>query len=117
MPRKEPGEPYYRLSIDEAAGMYGDDDAVFVDVRRMDEYIEGHIKEALFITVDDLMARIDEVPHDKKPHYICAVGARSGLAREMAAAMGYDTEKLFNIEEGTPAWIEGGHPTSYGSDA
>ena len=116
MPRQEQGEPYYRLSIEEAAEMYGDDEVVFVDVRRPDEYIDGHIKEALFITVDDVLARIDELPKDKKLLFICAQGVRSGLAAEMAAAMGYEQEKLFNIEEGTQAWIDKGNPTSYGSD-
>ncbi len=116
MPRQEPGEPYYRVDSDEAAAMHGNDDAVFVDVRRPDEYVEGHIKGALFITVDDVLARIDELPRDKKLLFICAVGVRSGLACEMAAAMGYDSELLYNIDDGTPAWIEKGHPTSYGSD-
>ena len=31
MPRREPGEPYYRLSADEAAEMYGNEDVVFID--------------------------------------------------------------------------------------
>ena len=117
MPRKEPGEPYYRVSADEAAEMYGAEDVAFVDVRRPDEYAEGHIKDALFIPVDDVLARIDELPADKRLLFICAQGVRSGLACEMAAAMGIDPEKLHNIEDGTPVWIEKGHPTSYGSDS
>ena len=48
--------------------------------------------------------------------FICAQGVRSGLACEMAAAMGVDSEKLYNIEEGTAAWIEKGNPTSYDVD-
>ena len=116
MPTKDQGEPYYRISIDEAADMLGDENNVFVDVRRKDEYEEGHIKDALFITVDDILARIDELPRDKNLLFICAAGVRSGLAAEMASAMGYDTEKLYNIEEGTAAWIEKGKPTSYGQD-
>ena len=116
MPRQEPGEPYHRMTIAEAAAMYGGEDSTFVDVRRPDEYTEGHIKDALFIPVDDVLARIDELPADKKLLFICAQGVRSGLACEMAAAMGIEAERLFNIEDGTGAWIEAGHPTSYGSD-
>lgn len=116
MPRQVPGEPYYRVSVDEASEMYKDDDVVFVDVRRMDEYLEGHVKNAIFITVDDILARIDELPEDKKLLFICAAGVRSGLACEMAAAMGLDSERLYNIEDGTDPWIQKGYPTSYGAD-
>ena len=116
MPRQEPGEPYYRVTLDEAREMHGGDDAVVVDVRRPDEYAEGHVKGAIFIPVDDVLSRIDELPKDKKLLFICAQGVRSGLACEMAAAMGIDSENLFNIEAGTPAWVGEGHPTSYGSD-
>ena len=116
MPRQEPGEPYYRVDSDEAAKMHGNDDVVFIDVRRPDEYAEGHIKGALFIPVDDVLARVDELPLDKKLLFICAVGVRSGLACEMAAAMGRDPQLLYNIEDGTPTWIEKGYPTSHGAD-
>jgi rhodanese-related sulfurtransferase len=116
MPRREPREPYYRLSLEEASEMRGDDDVVIVDVRRPDEYAEGHVKGAMFIPVDDVLARVDELPKDKKLLFICAAGVRSGLACEMAAAMGIDTEKLYNIEDGTGPWIEKGYPTSYGEE-
>ena len=48
--------------------------------------------------------------------FICEVGVRSGLACEMAAAMGLDPEKLFNIEDGTGSWIAKGLPSSTGSE-
>jgi hypothetical protein len=32
----------------------------------------------------------------------------------MAAAMNLDTARLFNIEAGTPAWIQGNYPTESG---
>ncbi|MDA0770381.1 MAG: rhodanese-like domain-containing protein [Chloroflexi bacterium] len=116
MPRKDAGEPYYRVSVEEAADMYKNDDTVVIDVRRKDEYEDGHVKDALFINLDALLGGIDELPKDKKLLFICAQGVRSGVAAEMAAAMGFDTENLYNIEEGTGAWIEKGQPTSYGSD-
>ena len=114
MPRKEPGEPYYRITSQEAAQIHGQDSVTFIDVRRPDEYEAGHIKDAIFIPVDDLLGRIDELQGDEKLMFICAQGVRSGLACEMAAAMGLDPERLFNIEDGTPTWIEKGFPSSYG---
>ena len=116
MPRQESGEPYYRLNIDEAGEMYDSDDVTFIDVRRPDEYANGHIKNAVFIPVDDILMRIDELPSDKKLLFICAQGVRSGLACEMAAAMGIDSERLYNIEDGSDAWTKKGLPTSYGSE-
>ena len=116
MARKDPGEPFYRVSVEEAAEIYEDDDMVVVDVRRPDEYGGAHVKGALHVPVDDILARIAELPTDKKLLFICAQGVRSGLACEMAAAMGIDTENLFNIEEGTDAWVEKGNPVSYGTE-
>ena len=114
MPRREQGEPYYRISLDEADEMYKNGSSVVVDVRNPDEYESGHVKGAVLMSVDDVLSRIDELPTDKNLLFICAQRVRSGLACEMAAAMGIDTEKLFNIEEGTPAWISMGLPTTYG---
>jgi rhodanese-related sulfurtransferase len=89
---------------------------VVVDVRRDDEWVTGHVAGAVHIPIDDLADRISEVPQDKKVLFICAAGVRSGLACEVAAAMGFETGKLYNIEDGTPHWIAGNHPTSYGDD-
>ena len=90
---------------------------IVIDVRRGDEWVTGHVAGAIHIPVDDLTDNMDRIPTDKKVLFICAAGVRSGLACEMAASMGYQSENLYNIEDGTPAWIAGGHPTSYGGDA
>ena len=116
MPRREPGEPYYRLTSDEANQIRKDDDVVIVDVRRDDEYKSGHVTGAVHIPVDDVLSRIQELPKDKKLLFICAQGVRSGLACEMAGAMGIDQENLYNIEDGTPGWEDNGHPISYGDE-
>lgn len=116
MPRQEAGEPYYRVTLDEVMELYDADDTVVVDVRRPDEYEAGHVKGALHIPVDDVLARIEELPTNKRLLFICAAGVRSGLACEMASAMGIETENLFNIEDGTGPWIDRGLPTSYGDE-
>ena len=116
MPRQEAGEPYYRVTLDEVMELYDADDTVVVDVRRPDEYEAGHVKGALHIPVDDVLARIEELPTNKRLLFICAAGVRSGLACEMASAMGIETENLFNIEDGTGPWIDRGLPTRYGAE-
>ena len=118
MPRQEPGEPYFRVDSSEARSMLDadPDNIAVIDVRRDDEWVTGHVSGAIHIPIDDLTDRIDEVPTDKTLLFICAAGVRSGLACEVAAAMGFETEILFNIEDGTPSWIAGRHPTSYGND-
>lgn len=115
MPRRDPGEPFYRITADEAAKMYRDPDVVVVDVRTADEYQAGHVRNALWLPVDEVLTRIDELPQDRKLLFICAVGQRSALACEMAASMGFDPERLFNIEDGTPTWLEKKYPASFGT--
>ena len=109
--RQEPGEPYRRISVQEAAEMQKEG-ALIVDVRRYDEWVTGHVKGAIHIPVDDFLARAEkELPKDKDLLFICAAGVRSGLAAEMAAALDFDPSRLYNIEEGTPAWIAANLPT------
>ncbi|MDA0987562.1 MAG: rhodanese-like domain-containing protein [Chloroflexi bacterium] len=114
MPRQDSGEPYLRVSLEEAKDMLDKGTAVVIDVRQPDEWASGHVAGAMHIPVDDVLARIDELPADKDLLFICAMGVRSGLACEMAAAMNLDTARLFNIEAGTPAWIQGNYPTEKG---
>ena len=111
--RQEPGEPYRRINLDEAAEMLKTDESLVVDVRNLDEWQSGHVEGAIHIPVDDILGRVNELPTDKDLLFICAMGVRSGLACEMTAAMGLSVERLYNIEDGTAAWIEKGLPTRY----
>ncbi len=114
MARQDSGEPYWRISLDEAKAMLDSGNAVVIDVRQPDEWAAGHVAGAIHIPVDDVLARIEELPTDKDLLFICAQGVRSGLACEMAAAMNLAMDRLFNIEEGTPAWIQKSYPTESG---
>ena len=117
MARKEPGEPFFRVTSEEAKQLLNDDpDTAVVDVRNRDEYEGGHVSNAIHIPVDEVINRIGELPTGKKLFFICAMGQRSGLACEMASAMGIDNDSLYNIEDGTPSWIGHDYPTSYGTD-
>ena len=116
MARNVAGEPYTRISSEEADEMIMAGDATIVDVRRDDEYHGGHVKGALWIPVDDVIPRFDELPVEGKLLFICEVGARSGLAAEYAAAMGAASDRLFNVEDGTGTWIQKGLPYSTGDE-
>ncbi|MBM3943321.1 MAG: rhodanese-like domain-containing protein [SAR202 cluster bacterium] len=118
MPRRDPGEPYYRVDSREAYQIRQKDpqNTVVVDVRRDDEWVTGHVTGAIHIPIDDLPGQMDQLPQDKKLLFICAAGVRSGLACEIAASMGFDTENLYNIEDGTPKWIANRLPTSRGNN-
>ena len=116
MSRMEPGEPYHRIDLEEALEMYHQEDTVVIDVRRPDEYAAGPVAAALSIPVDDILSRFDELPNSKKLLFICEVGVRSGLACEMAAAMGLSADNLYNIEAGTGSWINAGNPSSKGNE-
>ncbi len=91
--------------------------AVVIDVRAPDEWDEGHVTGALWIPVEQVIPRFDDLPREGKLLFICEVGQRSGLACEYAAAMGASPERLYNIEDGTPSWAEKGLPISTGRDA
>ena len=112
----EQSEPFQRISLEEAYKLYEQGDSTVVDVRQLDEWNAGHVTGAIHIPVEDIISQVDTLPNDSNLLFICAAGVRSGLACEMAAAMGLESDRLFNIEEGTETWITKGYPTSEGSD-
>jgi rhodanese-related sulfurtransferase len=108
MPSKDPREPFARINVDEGREMMSRDDVAVIDVRESHEYNAGHVSEARLIPVASIFARRDELPRDKDVVFVCAVGQRSALACEMAAAAGLT--RLFNLEGGIEAWIKAGYP-------
>ena len=109
MPSKNAQEPFHRISVQEAAEML-QDGAHIIDVREPGEYQGGHVPGAPLIPVNSVFARREELPKDGKIIFTCAVGQRSALACEMAAASGIPAERLYNLEGGTEAWIKAGQP-------
>lgn len=110
MPTKDEREPFFRVTIAEAKEMMAGDETVVIDVRNPDEYRSGHVPGASLIPVNSVFQRSGELPTDKKILFVCAVGQRSALAAEMAAAAGLPADRLFNMEGGTDAWRKAGEP-------
>ena len=61
-----------RITRDEAIKLVDKHKAVFVDVRPLEAYIDGHIKGALSIPESQLMQRLKEVPPGKMIITYCA---------------------------------------------
>jgi rhodanese-related sulfurtransferase len=108
MADKDPREPFTRLSVAEVKDMVENGRVQVVDVRESWEYEKGHVPGAEHIAVASVFARRTELSRDKDIVFVCAVGQRSALACEMAAAAGLT--RLYNLEGGTEAWIKEGHP-------
>lgn len=105
-------EPFKRISAAEAKKMLDKGNVQLVDVRQPNEYTAAHINGAVLIPVDQLFGRISEVAEDREIIFHCAVGVRSALACEMAAAMG--RTRCYNMEGGIDAWKAAGLPWESG---
>jgi hydroxyacylglutathione hydrolase len=79
-----------------------------LDVRRDEEWREGHIPHAQHLHLADLPQRIDDVPHDEPVALICRTGHRAEIAASILAATG---RKVIAVGQGGMAdWIERGLP-------
>jgi phage shock protein E len=67
-------------------------DAIWIDVRSVDEYQAGHVTQAVNIPHTEIGMRIGEVTDDKDAeiYVYCRSGRRSGIARETLMSMGYN---------------------------
>ena len=86
---------------------------VVLDVRRSDEWREGHIPDALHIHVGDLAQRVHELPKDQPIATICQSGHRAEIAASMIAATG---RKVTAVRNGMEDWLRKGWPSSTSVD-
>jgi len=81
-----------------------------IDVRRDDEWKEGHIPGALHLHIGDLPQHLDEVPRNQPIALICRSGHRAEMAASMIAATG--REVIVVGKGGVPDWAEHGFPVA-----
>ncbi|MBK9546065.1 MAG: rhodanese-like domain-containing protein [Dehalococcoidia bacterium] len=114
MATKDPREPFTRITVAEAKEKLDKGEAVMVDVREPNEYVEVHATGVRLIPVNSVIGeakQIRDFAGGKEVLFICKSGARSALAAEFAVAAGVDELPLFNVEGGTQAWVAAGFPT------
>jgi rhodanese-related sulfurtransferase len=87
-------------------------DSVIVDVRRSEERTSelGHIQDSIWIQLDFLSDRVNELPKDKDVVFVCRSGGRSAMATKIALESGFS--KVYNMRGGMILWNESGFPVS-----
>lgn len=106
--KTEVGEPFVRVDIPTAHKMIANGDVQVIDVREPNEYAEGHIPGVTLVPLNTLLANPREHLTRDNLMFVCAVGQRSAVACEMAAAVGI--EHIYNLEGGTTGWAKAGLP-------
>jgi rhodanese-related sulfurtransferase len=85
---------YRSATFAELAAERSGSDLVVLDVRRHDEWAEGHLEGALHIPLDEVEERIDEVPGDRPVWVHCASGFRASIAASLVDRAGRDVVVL-----------------------
>lgn len=84
-----------------------------VDVRRDDEWREGHIPDSLHLHLGELSQHLDQVPRNTPVAVVCRTGHRAEIAASMIAATG---RLVIAVQGGVPDWMERGLPTLTGEE-
>lgn len=82
---------YHKITSEEAKEMMDEGDVMVVDVRRVDEYAQGHIPSALLIPNESIGEEQPEALPDKDAAILihCRTGVRSKQAADKLVKMGY----------------------------
>jgi len=99
------------ISVAEAAAKR-DAGAFILDVRQPDEWNEVHVPGSTLIPLDQLEARLNEVPKDKEVVVICRSGNRSQPGRDALKAAGFT--QVTSVTGGLKEWKAAGLPTVTG---
>lgn len=83
------------------------DDAVVVDVRSTGEYASGHIARSINVPMDEMEARLEDVPAGGKVVLVCQTGQRSKMTFELLKGR---LDGLVCLEGGIDSWIKSGQP-------
>lgn len=103
---------YENYDVKEFAELITDSNVVILDVRKTDEFAEGHITGAILIDQfqsDFLEQAQVKLPKDKTIAIYCRSGRRSANAAGKLADVGY---KCVNLKGGIIAWKEANMPVT-----
>lgn len=98
-----PGE----ISVQEAYAKY-QQGAFFIDVRTLEEWDEYHAPNTSLIPLDQLPARLNELPRDREIVVVCRSGNRSQEGRNILINAGF--AQVTSMKGGLSEWRASGYP-------
>jgi rhodanese-related sulfurtransferase len=100
----------------EATLLMNHEDAIVVDVRENNEYVQGHILNAIHLPAGTLLERIGRLEkYRNRPIIIsCMSGSRSAHACSLLKKKGF--EKVHNLKGGLMAWQNANLPLTKGKE-
>jgi len=99
------------ITVGEAYQKY--EDGVFLlDVRTPEEWNEFHAPDTTLIPLDELAARVSELPQDQEIVVVCRSGNRSQQGRDILLQAGF--EQVTSMAGGLNEWRATGYPTVSG---
>lgn len=96
---------YWNISPQQAFEMTMNTDLYILDVRTQQEYDEGHIRDAKLIPLQNLNAKLGEIPKEKNI-VVYSNDSRSINASEILINNGFT--QVYNMEEGIMGWSKAG---------
>jgi rhodanese-related sulfurtransferase len=89
-----------------------DGGAFILDVRQPEEWNETHIPDSTLIPLDQLAARVNELPKDQEIVVVCRSGNRSAQGRDILLEAGFTN--VTSMAGGLNQWKAAGYPTVSG---
>ena len=99
------------VNVSEAVKLQ-DDGAFVLDVRQPEEWNDYHAPDSILIPLDQLEARLDEVPRDRDIVVVCRSGNRSQSGRDILLNAGFTS--VTSMAGGLQQWRTDGHPVVSG---
>jgi rhodanese-related sulfurtransferase len=103
----EPASLPSQISVSEAYSKY-QSGAFVLDVRTQEEWDEFHAPNTTLIPLDQLSARLGELPRDREIVVVCRSGNRSQEGRDILLEAGF--EQVTSMTGGLNEWRASGYP-------
>jgi rhodanese-related sulfurtransferase len=95
------------ISVSEAYEKYKQG-AFFIDVRTQEEWNEFHAPNTSLVPLDQLPARLNEIPKDREIVVVCRSGNRSQQGRDILLNAGFTN--VTSMQGGLNDWRASGYP-------